>query len=143
MEDSVGVILADVSRLMRRAFNEKARNIGITRPQWYVLTTLKRNEGINQGGLAEILDIEPITLCRILDRLQQAELVERRRDPADRRVWRLYLLPKAEQLLTQLRPLGVEVNDLALEGLDESAREQFRSTLKLVRQNLARRTEQS
>ena len=139
MEDNIGSILADVSRLMRRAFDQRAREIGVTRPQWTVLTTLRRHEGTNQGGLADILDVEPITLCRILDRLQDADLIERRRDPADRRVWRLFLTPKAQELLEELRPLGEEVMNLALDGIHQEEREGLRNTLDQIRQNLSRR----
>ncbi|MET0588059.1 MAG: MarR family transcriptional regulator, partial [Novosphingobium sp.] len=77
MDDNIGTMLAQVARLLRRRFDERARGIGVTRPQWQVLTLLKRNEGINQGGLAEILEVEPITLGRMMDRLQDAELVVR------------------------------------------------------------------
>lgn len=106
MEDHLGSILADTSRLMRRTFDERARSIGATRPQWQVLTVLIKHEGSNQGRLAELLDVEPITLCRMIDRLQDAGLVERRRDPADRRAWLVYLTAKGRELQKKLRPLG-------------------------------------
>ena len=86
--------LAESSRLVRRAFDARARAIGVTRPQWQVLSALRRHPGVNQGALADLLDVEPITVCRMVDRLQEAGLVERRPDPADRRSWRLHLLPK-------------------------------------------------
>ncbi len=138
MEDSIGTILADVSRLMRRSFDEKARGIGVTRSQWQVLSVLRRHEGSNQGSLAERLDVEPITLCRMVDRLQEAGLVERRRDPADRRAWQLYLTDKAREMQAELLPLGDEVMDVALEGVSERQRKSLRSTLERIRQNLAR-----
>ena len=139
MEDNIGTMLAEVSRMIRRAFNERAREIGVTRPQWLVLTTLRRHEGIKQGGLAEILDIEPITLCRILDRLQDAALVERRKDPSDRRAWRLFLTDKAQALLEQLKPLGAEVMELALGDISQQDCDQLRATLSQIHRNLARR----
>ena len=136
-------MLADVSRLMRRAFDERARSIGVTRPQWLVLTALRRNEGTNQGSLADLLDMEPITLCRMVDRLQEAELVERRQDPADRRAWRLYLTQKAHDLLKKLRPLGEQMIVQALDGISEAERDELRRSLDRIRQNLARRASET
>ena len=100
MEETIGTVLAQVSRLLRRSFDERARGIGVTRPQWQVLSLLTFHAGINQGGLAEILEVEPITLGRMIDRLQDAQLVERRPDPADRRAWRLFLTEKGQSLLS-------------------------------------------
>lgn len=134
-------MLGDTSRLMRRSFDARARGIGVTRPQWQVLTTLLRHEGVNQGGLAELLDVEPITVCRMVDRLQEANLVERRADPADRRSWRLFLTPKAHELVTQLRPLVSDLIEDALEGVSEAEQAALRDTLERIRQNLARRAE--
>ena len=140
MNENVASILSDVSRLMRREFDARARDIGVTRPQWQVLTMLRRHEGTNQGGLAELLDVEPITVCRMVDRLQEADLVERRADPADRRSWRLVLTPKAQALLGELRPLAEAMIDEALDGIAETDRAALRSTLERMRQNLSRRT---
>ena len=140
MEDNIGAMLADVSRLMRRSFDERARGIGVTRPQWQVLTVLGRHEGSKQAGVADLLDVEPITLCRMVDRLQEAELVERRRDPADRRAWQLFLTPKARDLLEELRPLGEDVMAIALEGFSQEERDDLHQSLDRIRQNLARRS---
>lgn len=140
MEDNIGAMLADVSHLMRRSFDERARGIGVTRPQWQVLTVLGRHEGSKQAGVADLLDVEPITLCRMVDRLQEAELVERRRDPGDRRAWLLFLTPKARDLLEELRPLGEEVMAIALDGFSQAERDDLRQSLDRIRQNLARRT---
>lgn len=139
MEENLGAKLADTSRLIRRAFDARARGIGVTRPQWQVLTVLRRHEGINQGGLAERLEVEPITVCRMVDRLQDSGLVERRADPADRRSWRLFLTAKAEALLQQLRPLAEEMLAEALEGVSEPDRDRLAEMLDRIRQNLTRR----
>ena len=139
MDENLGSILADVSRLMRRSFDVRARDIGVTRPQWQVLSVLRRHEGVNQGGLADLLEVEPITVCRMVDRLQDAELVERRPDPADRRSWRLFLTEKAHDLLGQLRPLADDLLELALDGVEDVDRVALMATLDRIRQNLSRR----
>ncbi len=139
MEENPGSKLADVSRLMRRSFDARARSIGVTRPQWQVLSQLRRHEGINQGKLAELLDVEPITVCRMVDRLQDANLVERRTDPKDRRSWRLFLTTKAHEPLGQLRPLVEETIDLAFDGIDDTERARLMATLDRMRLNLTRR----
>jgi DNA-binding MarR family transcriptional regulator len=135
----LGSVISDVSRLLRRSFDARARGIGVTRPQWQVLTTLARNEGVNQGRLAELLDVEPITVCRMVDRLQDSDLVERRADPADRRSWRLFLTAKAQALLAELRPLAEAMLEEALDGIDEAYRALLRDTLERMRANLTRR----
>lgn len=139
MEENLGSIMAQVSRLMRRDFDAKARTIGITRPQWQVMTLLNLHQGINQGGLAEILEVEPITMGRMIDRLQEAGLVDRRADPADRRAWRLFLTGKADVLLEQLRPMANETVESALEGIDAEQRSELMAKLRRIRDNLSRR----
>ena len=139
MDENIGTLLAQVSRLLRRSFDERARGIGVTRPQWQVLSLLMLHAGSNQGALAEMLEVEPITLGRMIDRLQEAELVERRADPADRRAWRIYLTEKGEGLLDKLRPFGLETLAVALEGVSEAERDQFTATLARVRTNLSRK----
>jgi DNA-binding MarR family transcriptional regulator len=136
MSDTLGFLISDVSRLMRRRFDERARLIGVTRAQWRTLTMLSRHEGINQGGLADLLEVEPITLCRMIDRLEEAGLVERRRDPADRRAWLIFLTAKAHPLLSQLRGLADGMIENALSGLDEAKRAQLSETLSVIRANL-------
>ena len=115
--ENIGFLISDVSRLMRRRFDERARQIGVTRAQWRVLTTLRRHEGSNQGTLADLLDVEPITLCRMVDRLEESGLAERRRDPADRRAWLIYLTPASHPMVAQLRELGDALNEEALDGM--------------------------
>ncbi len=138
MDDHLAVKLGETARLLRRSFDARARRIGVTRPQWQVLTALRRHEGVNQGGLADLLDVEPITVCRMVDRLQEAELVERRADPADRRSWRLFLTDRARRLLDELRPLAHAFLEEAFDGIDAAERERFERTLDRVRLNLQR-----
>jgi DNA-binding MarR family transcriptional regulator len=141
MDENIGTLLAQVSRLLRRTFDERAREIGVTRPQWQVLTLLKAHAGSNQGTLAEMLEVEPITLGRMIDRLQEADLAERRADPADRRAWRIFLTGKGEALLDHLRPFGRETLTQALGGVSEEDRKQLIATLTRVRANLSRKTQ--
>jgi DNA-binding MarR family transcriptional regulator len=140
--DNLGTMVADVSHLMRRAFDERARSSGLSRPQWRVMTMLRRHEGINQGGLAELVEVEPITLCRMVDRLQEAGLVERRADPADRRAWRLHLTDKARALLEEMRPMAFSLFDDAMTGLDPAERSDLFRMLERIRTNLSRRAPQ-
>lgn len=136
MADQLGFLIGDVSRLLRRAFDVRARSIGVTRPQWKMLTTLSRHEGANQGRLADLLDVEAITLCRMIDRLEEAGLVERRPDPADRRAWRIYLTEKARPILDELRSLADRMIEDALDGLTGPDRDTLETLLERIRNNL-------
>ena len=106
MSETIGYLLNDSARLFRRAFNARTKDSGITALQWRLITYLKRHEGIRQGPLAELIEVEPITLSRMVDRLVEAGLVERRADPADRRAWQLYLTPRAGALLNGMREMA-------------------------------------
>lgn len=139
MERRIGTLLAQVSRLMRRSFDQRAREIGVTRPQWQVLSVLRHNEGIKQGGLADLLEVEPITAGRMIDRMQEAGFVERRADPADRRAWRLFLTEHGKQLIEQMQPLAVETSGFALEGVSEEDKHHLFQTLEKMRLNLTRK----
>jgi DNA-binding MarR family transcriptional regulator len=136
MSDSLGFLISDVSRLMRRRFDERARQVGATRAQWRTLTLLSRNEGLNQGALAELLEVEPITLCRMIDRLEESGLVERRRDPADRRAWQLFLTDKSKPMLDDLRIMAEDLFEQALIGMSLPARDALNESLTLIRANL-------
>ena len=136
VSDSLGFLISDVSRLMRKRFDERARSVGATRAQWKALVTLSRHEGINQGGLAELLEVEPITLCRMIDRLEESGMVERRRDPADRRAWRIHLTEAAGPVIEQLRGFADEMFEAALTGLGREERDGLARSLDTIRTNL-------
>lgn len=136
MSDSLAFLISDVSRLMRKRFDERARLIGATRPQWRTLAMLSRHEGIHQGGLADLLEIEPITLCRMIDRLEEAGKVERRRDPDDRRAWRIYLTDKAWPIIEQLRAIADDLMGEALVGIDAAQQDVLRQQMDIIRANL-------
>ncbi len=95
-------LLHDVARLLRHEADRRASAHGMTRAQWVILFWLERQPGLSQKELAEILEVEPITVARLIDRLEGRGMVERRPDPKDRRIWRLHLLPPAAPVLTQL-----------------------------------------
>lgn len=141
MSEPLGLLISDVSRLMRRRFDERARAIGFTRAQWRTLVVLSRNEGSNQGKLADLLDVEPITLCRMVDRLEEAGHVERRRDPGDRRAWLIFLTDAARPLLDDIRIIADAVFEDAMAGLDEPAREKLYNALSIIRTNLSDKPE--
>jgi MarR family transcriptional regulator, transcriptional regulator for hemolysin len=133
---TLGFLLHDVARLLRKRFEQNARGSGLTRSQWQVLAYLAQNEGINQNGLADLLEIEPITLGRIVDKLQALSLIERHPHPSDRRVWLLHLTPAARSKLTLLRRLGEVTRGEALTGVSEADTERLLKTLQSLKTNL-------
>ena len=134
---SLGFLLGDSSRLLRKRFDRLARSFGMTRAQWRVIAVLRRDEGINQTGMADIMDIEPITLGRHIDRLEEAGLVERRSDPGDRRVWRIYLTDKVQPALVEMEKIAIEVRNDAMVDFSPKERERFIDNLIRVKSNLA------
>jgi len=135
--DDLPFEIAETAHAMRRAFDRRASALGVTRAQWKVLFRLTRCPGVRQVELAEMLDVEPITLSRIVDRLEEGGLVERGPDPADRRAWRLQVTEKAQPLVAKLKALGSELVDEAFDGVDEHDLERVRGVLAQVRENLA------
>lgn len=133
---AIGFVLHDVGRLMRKRFEQQAGHLGFTRSQWLVLLHLAKNEGIHQAGLAEILEVEPISLVRILDKLEARGLVERRQHPTDRRLWLLYLQATAHQSLAPLREIGDITRAEALAGLSDTDRSELCRILDAVKANL-------
>ena len=134
---TLGFLLHEVARLLKRRFEQHARGSGLTRSQWQVLAYLAQNEGIHQSGLAELLEIEPITLVRIVDKLEAQGLVERQAHPSDRRLWLLHLTPAARPQLVQLRKLGEITRTEALAGVSEADVERLLKTLQQLKANLA------
>lgn len=135
--------LNDVARLLRTLANQRVRSLDMTRAQWAVLIRLERYEGLKQAELAEMLDIAPITLTRLIDRLCDNGLVERRGDPADRRAKRLHLLPAARPMVERLKKLGEGMLGEVLAGLDQAAVETMLGHLNIVKDNLRAATQQT
>ena len=130
--------IGETAHALRKAFDRLAVGLGVTRAQWKVLFKLTRTPGLRQVELADMLDLEPITLCRIIDRLEEAELVERTRDPEDRRAWRLHVTTGAQPLVEKLRGIGAELVDQAFAGIDPKDIETTRKVLAQARENAGR-----
>jgi MarR family transcriptional regulator for hemolysin len=128
--------LNDVARLLRTYADHRAAAFGITRAQWAVMARLNRQEGLKQSELAEMLDLQPITLTRLLDRLGDSGLIERRPDPHDRRANRLFLTPAARPLLERLGGLAEELMATALAGIDRPTVKLMLANLSIAKENL-------
>ena len=133
---TLGFLLHDVARLMRKRYDQRVRHLGLTRAQWQVLAFLSHYEGIQQNGLANILEVEPITLGRIVDKLEASGLVERRRRHGDRRAWLLYLTDQAAPILEEMRTVGRNANEEILTGIAPDERERLIALLEVMRDNL-------
>ncbi|WP_321390708.1 MarR family winged helix-turn-helix transcriptional regulator [Emcibacter sp.] len=135
-DTSIGFLMTDVSRLLRRNFTRRAQKLGLSQGQWMTLFRIFRQEGVKQVTLAESMEIQPITLARLIDSLQNAGLVDRRRDPDDRRAFRIYLTEKAQPLLKEVQPLLAETKEVALAGFSEKEKTALLQKLSHIKQNL-------
>jgi DNA-binding MarR family transcriptional regulator len=138
-ERSFGFLIHDCARLTRREFERRARAIGLTRAQWAAIAHLRRNEGCNQSTRADLLDVEPITLARLLDRMETAGLVKRQPDPKDRRARLVYLTEKAKPLIDRLSEFARDTRATALAGLSAEEQERAIDLMTKVRANLSDR----
>ncbi len=129
-------LLSDVARLLRTYADQEARRFGMTRAQWAVLARVERAQGLKQSELAELLDLQPITLTRLIDRLCDSGLIERRSDASDRRAKRLYLTPGARPVLEHMRDVGLGIMDTVLAGVDPAAIELMMPKLEQMKDNL-------
>ena len=132
----LGFLLHDVARLLKKRLEQHSRGSGLTRSQWQILAYLAQNEGINQKGLAELLDIEPITLGRIVDKLEALRLIKRDPHPTDRRRWLLHLMPAARSRLQQAGEYGDVTRREALAGVSDADRQCLLKTLAAMKANL-------
>jgi len=131
-----GFIVKDVYRLWVRLFEQRIPQLGMTFTQCKVLVFLSRNEGTTQAKLAEASDTEPMTLVRVLDRMESDGWIERRPDPADRRAYRLHLKPASSPVLAEILRIADKARSEALAGLSAEQREQMTEMLEHVRKNL-------
>jgi DNA-binding MarR family transcriptional regulator len=130
--------IGETAHALRKAFDRLAVGLGVTRAQWKVLFKLTRRPGLRQVELADLLDLEPITLCRIVDRLEEAGQVERTRDPDDRRAWKLHVTAKAQPLIEKLQAVGATLVDQTFGGIDPKEIEIARKVLAQARENAGR-----
>jgi DNA-binding MarR family transcriptional regulator len=130
------VVLHDVARLIRTRFDQRARTYGMTRAQWIILLRLERQPGLSQNELAGICEVEPITVGRLIDRLEKQGLVERRADPSDRRVHRLHLLPAATPLLAEISMHRQDFRDEIMADLSEETRQALLTGLLQIKEKL-------
>jgi DNA-binding MarR family transcriptional regulator len=136
-ELGLGFLVSEVSRLTREQFNLVAHQIGLTLAQARAMAYLARNEGMSQVELSTLLEVQPITLLRQIDRLEAAGLVERRPHPTDRRAQQLFLTVRSRSTLDKIWALGREIQERAFTGMDERERERLIESLQKVKRNLS------
>lgn len=133
---SIGFLINAVARLVRRNFNRRVQPLGLTQQQWRAIAHLSRNEGLTHVALADSLEIQPITLTRLIDRMESAGWVERRPHPADRRATQLFLTPKAQPVLDELHRFAADTLAEAVAGMTVAAQKQLVDDLLHIKHNL-------
>jgi MarR family transcriptional regulator for hemolysin len=136
-EQTFGFNLYDAARLLRRDFERRAKRHGVTRAQWAALAFLARQPGLRQNQLADLLEVTPMAVARLVDRMEGDGLLERRSDPDDRRAWRLFLTARARARIEELRGLGRETREIALAGISAAEQDVLLAALQRIRSNLA------
>jgi len=136
-ETSLFYLLHDTQRQIRKHFDRRATRLELTRAQWRALKATGRHEGVSQTELAEYLDMEPIPVGRVIDRLEKTGFIERRADPGDRRRWRLYLTPKAHAVVDEMEVIAAGLRDDALKGIPRADLDTLMQTLIKMKENLA------
>ncbi len=132
------ILLHDVARALRTRFDQKARaSHAMTRAQWIILSRLERQPGMSQNEMAAICEVEPITVARLVDRLEARGLVERRSDPSDRRIRRLHLLPAAKPIIEAINEARETMSDRITAGLGATTREALIDALLVIKENIA------
>jgi MarR family transcriptional regulator, transcriptional regulator for hemolysin len=132
----LGYLIHDVSRLRRKAFDVVVKPLGVTRAQWWVVAHLSRHDGMFQKQLADLLDVGKASLGALLDRLESTGFVERRPEPNDRRIKRVFLTKNSHQLLEQLRATECEFNARILAGISDKDKRGLISLLTMIRDAL-------
>ncbi len=136
-DNTFAYLLHDVTRLMRKHFDRRAIRFELTRAQWRALKSIRRNEGLSQADLAELLEMEPIPVGRVIDRLEKTGFVERVADPADRRRWCLHLTRKAHAVVDEMEVIGAGLREDALRGVRRADFETLLRVLTQLKDNLA------
>lgn len=133
---SFGYLLSDVTLLFRKHFDRRAVKFGLTRAQWRATKVLYHREGLRQTELAEFLEMEPIAVGRVIDRLQAAGFVERRPDPKDRRAWRLYVTAQAQGVVGDMELIARGLRQDATRGIDPDELQQALAVIGRIKDNL-------
>lgn len=134
---TIGYLIADLSRLYGRVFDRRAAHLGLTRVQWRALKRIHQAEGITQTALADLMDMEPIAVGRVIDRLQKAGFVERRSDPNDRRVWRLHLSSQSTQIMDAIEQVSAGVREDSVAGVEPNELQIALKVLSQIRETLS------
>ncbi len=135
--DRLGFLIHDAARLMRKRFEARASNLGLSAAQWRLMVRVTKEEGVAQARLAELLEIEPISVSRLIDRMEEAGWIERRADASDRRVRMIFPTPKARQAYAQVKSLAGEVYEEALAGISGDDRRFLIQGLRTLVENLS------
>ena len=133
---TLGFLVADLARLLRRNMDRRLQSLGLTQAQWRAIVHLSRSEGMTQAALAESLEIQPITLTRLIDRMESAGWVERRTHPADRRAVQLYLTAQSQPILEEMHARAADTLTEATRGVAPRAQRQLVATLEQMKRNL-------
>ncbi len=131
-----GYLLSDVTLLFRKHFDRRAVRFGLTRAQWRAIKMLHHREDLRQNELAEFLEMEPIAVGRVIDRLQAAGFVERRPDPRDRRAWRLHLTEQAHRVMDDMQEISRGLRRDATQGISAQDLEQALAVIGRIKDNL-------
>jgi DNA-binding MarR family transcriptional regulator len=138
-ENDLLVLLYDVARHMRTCADQIARADGMTRALWVILARLERQPDLSQNELAALAEVSPMTVARLIDRLESLGLVERCADPADRRIWRLRLTPAATPMLSEIKQYRAKLHDVMTRGIDPAVLEAMAAGLRQMKENIATR----
>jgi DNA-binding MarR family transcriptional regulator len=135
-QNSVGFLLHDVARLLRRNFNRRVQELGLTQTQWQLLAYLARQEGMRQAQIADLLEMQPISVARLVDRMEANGWIERRPDPEDRRAVNLFITAKAEPILEKMWEHAAIARGEALAGIPKADQDKLMEVLAQMRANL-------
>jgi MarR family transcriptional regulator, transcriptional regulator for hemolysin len=136
LEADVLVLLYDVARHMRTCADQMASERGLTRAQWIILVRLERQPDLSQNELAAIAEVAPITVARLVDRLEALGLVKRRNDPEDRRIWRLRLTPAAAPVLRDIKRCREKLHSIMTRGIDRAVLRTMHTGLRKMKENI-------
>lgn len=135
-ETSFGHLLADLTRKLRTLFDRRVAHLHLTRVQWRLLRAVAAEPGIHQSALADFLEMEPISVGRVIDRLEQGGFIERRADPQDRRRWRLHPTAGARKVNDEMQAIAESLRSECLDGVDRDEMKIFLQVARQIKHNL-------